>query len=254
MKARLALVAGLILMLVGAVSIVGFGDTATCPIGGTIATVFDIVFTTASLALGDLGTSGVYDGTVAGKYLEVTMQSNENYTVQVTCSGNLKQGANTSGYYQIETEYAIWKSSNWNDNWSQQPGTGAEPTYTGWLSHLFGSANGFYVNTETYPTDDCWFDAQAAHVHAQGGKVDDSAPVASRKWFANINYVPSKYFDSDTEWHWKRYNYGSNSIMRIYPYLDLFEDYGTAAGTYSGTVTIIVSSAPSWDAVAPGSF
>jgi len=247
MKARHALVAVLILMWVG---IVGFAEE--CPIGGTIAPVFDIVFTKASLDLGALGTSGVYDGTVTGKYLEVTMQSNENYTVQVTCSGNLEQATNYEGFYQIETEYAIWKSSNWNDNWSQQPG-GSDTTYTGWLSHDFGSGHAFYANDVLYPPDDCWFDAQVAHDHAQGGKVDDANAVF-RQWFNNIDFVPSKYFDSDTEWHWKRYNYGSNSIVRIYPYLDLFEDYGTAAGAYSGTVTIIVSLADSWATTAPGSF
>jgi len=248
MKVRFALVTVLIMVLVGAVSVVGLADTGT--ITASIDPVLTVAFT-GSLPLGII--SGQYDGTDKGKYLEVTMNSNENYTVQVTCSGNLEQAANYEGYYQIETEYAIWKSSNWNDNWGQQPGPGEEPTYTGWLSHLPGGANAFYENDVVYPPDDCWFDAQAAHFHANGGKVDDATAVF-RQWFNNIDFVPSKYFDSDTEWHWKRYNYGSNSIVRIYPYLDLFEDYGTAAGAYSGTVTIIVSLADSWATTPPGSF
>jgi len=245
MKVRYVLVA--VLMLVGAVAIAGFGDE--CTIEGTIASVFDINFVTSSLDLGALPTGGgTYDGTLLGKFLHVTMKSNENYTVQVSCSGNLAQENNVTGRYEIETEYAIWKSSKWNDNLCQQPGGSDTNPYTGYLSDLVGTANAFYHNS-----DPIWFEAQAYNTFAAGGKVDDNT-ATTLQMFNNINYVPSKYLIDDTDRYHFRYNHGSNSEMKIYPCLTIYQDYGTPAGSYSGTVTIIVTQAPSWETVPPNTY
>jgi len=238
------------LVLVG-MAVFGVQEDAT--IHGTVASVFDVTFVTSSLYLGTLPNDGTaYNGITEDKFLYVKMNSNENYTVEVHCSGNLEQTDNTMGRYEIETEYAIWKSSDWNDNWCQQNGyTGTEEkTYTGYLPHVVDV--GFYDRPTAQA--DCWFEAEklndqdAGHVYAAGGNVNDET-ATGLQLFNNIGFVPTKYFTT-SGWHNIRYNYGSNSEIKIFPYLSPFEDYGTPAGSYSGTVTILISQADSWEDVA----
>ena len=246
MKVRLALVTVFMMVLVGAISIAVLADYDGT-ISGTIESTLDVTFNISSLDLGVLPKTGFYDGVAKGKYLEISMNSNENYLVEVRCSGNLEQADNESGRYEIETEYAIWKSSDWNDNWSQQPG-GSEGTSEGWLPAAYG--DNFYENAD-FDASKCWFDAEAYNTYATGGNVDDST-ATEIQWFNNIKYIPSKRFVDAKGRHNFRYNYGSNSIIRIYPYLDMYENYGTPAGSYSGTVTFIITQAETWEDLPKG--
>jgi len=242
MKVRLALVTMLAVVFVGTVSIAVLAEEYRGTISGEIRSVLDVKFNRASLNLGRLPATGFYNGVEREKYLEIEIHGNVNYTVQVYCSGNLEQDKNTNDErYEIETEYAIWKWTDWNDNWSQQPG-GTEPPYEGWLPAVCNDH--FYYN-KSFDASKCWFDAEPGHTFACGGNVDDNTATGIQ-WFNNIDYIPTKYFVDLEGRHNFRYNYGSHSKIRIYPYLDMYEEYGTPAGTYSGTITFIIKQAESW--------
>ena len=163
MKVRYALVAGLILVFVGSVAIMGLGETGD--ITASIATELDVSFTSL-LEIGEIaadfdGTGGATDGT-GPKYLQLTVTSNKDYTVQLSCSGNLSIGGSTEWRDQMETEYAIWKELTWHD------AIGADGPYKGWVDDDDFS---WYDNLATVT----WFEADdGTGVYRTGGKTAET--------------------------------------------------------------------------------
>lgn len=238
MKVRLALVAGLILVLVGAVSIVALAKQGTVTAG--IVQVFDVTLTNDTVAFGDITTDA---GGAGGSYpyLGLTVNSNVTYTVELGCSGNLNIiGMADNGVNEIETEYAVWKEIDWHDHYSQQP----TPCHVqGWLDdigqwHFSGN------------TDVTWFEAENGGSIIQGGNRFPEVANTSQDAFPGLFFLPehgsdySWWYDPSWTGTWNPnwYNHGAALLLKIYPFLDVFEGYGTRAGSYSGTFTVVVTS------------
>jgi len=221
MKVRLALVTTLIMVLVGAVSIVGLAEKKTGTITASIDPVLVVTFTNSL----DLGTiTGQYNGVQESKYLKLTVQSNKDYTVRLECSGNLA-GPGTA---VLETEYALWKQMTWYDS---DP-TGDGP-YDGWVDDVDFS----WYDGNTTPT---WFEASVDTY--KWGKTQETNDFLFKD---DTGYLPEHYegFVSSTYTSWPdiNYNYGGDLTLRIYPCLSPYENYATPAGSYSGTVTVTVT-------------
>jgi len=241
MKARLALVVGLILVTVWGLSALGEEQTGT--ISANVSQKMQVTFTD-ELDLGDI--NGDYNGINIGEYLELTVQSNVDYYVQLSCSGNMRlvNAPNDEDWrWEIETEYAIWKEITWHDHHSQQPG-GAYPDgehYEGYVQALDYSQGGCYwydVN------DPAWWEAELGG-GKQGGNTNEDEALD----FNAIDRLPEHY-DGYTAavpgWDDDIYNYGADLTLRFYPYLDIYEGYGTMAGSYEATITVVVTSANWW--------
>jgi len=237
MKARLALVVGLILVTVWGLSALGEEHTGT--ISANVPEVMQVTFST-SLDLGDL--TGDYNGINKGKYLELTVQSNVDYYVQLSCSGNMRlvNAPNEDWRWEIETEYAIWKEITWHDHHSQQPSGEHYEGYVQALDYSQGACYWYGVN------DPAWWEAELG-----GGKQGGNTNETSNLDFNAIGFLPEHYDGYTTEhdtppgWNDDIYNYGADLTLRFYPYLDYYENYGTLAGAYEATITVVVTSV-SW--------
>jgi len=136
---------------------------------------------------------------------------------------------------EIETEYAMWKSITWHDYY-----TGPD-TYSGWVQNPTDGAGGCAWVSETTPA---WFEAEIGG-GKQGGKTAEDPDFD----FNAIDYLPEHYDGATAAnpgwpswWNDNIYNYGADLTLRFFPALDLFEDYGTIAGNYEATITVVITS------------
>jgi len=239
MKVRLALVAALILVLAGAVSIVGLADEGT--VTANVAGVMTVTMLPDAVPFGDV-TGGIVGGAGGGDlFLGLSVLSNVTYTVELGCSGNLNLvDMDDNGVNEIETEYAIWKKVEWHDAYTQQIAVqGAE----GWVDDV-----GLWAfSGNTTPT---WFEAENGGAYIQGGNRYPEVANTSQDAFPGLFYLPEHSSDyiwwyasswGPTAWNPSWYNHGAALTLKIYPLLDVFDDYGTRAGSYGGTFTVVIT-------------
>lgn len=216
-------------------------ETSTGTIGATIPTVFAVAMTGSPISFtidpnADAADVGGADS--GDDHIELTVESNVTYTVSLACSGNLQlQGKNDNGVNEIETEYAIWKKIQWHDWYTQQGGTPAESPAEGWV---YTAEDAWIGHSDPY-----WFEAenqggiQGGHSGTPEGATDNNLPFPN----GNLAEHDDSYtWSVEPSWDSDWYNHGADLTLRFYPFLDVFEGYGTRAGTYSGTITVIVTS------------
>ena len=246
MKPQKMLCIAMIGALVAAFAVFAVEETGT--INGTLAPVMSVTFTPDPLNITldptqDFdGTGGVADGT--GTYLELSVQSNLDYTVQLSCDGNLHLVGLSHWRNTIETEYAIWKKITWHDYYTQQPlGPGSPATefpatYFGWVQGDDCVTPGPFA-WYAYPATPVWFNAETNTSGKQGGHGEQY------DFSFDGGYLPEHYDGAswgDIPWYQDTYyNYGADLTLRFFPYLDMYSDYGTIAGSYTGTITVVIT-------------
>lgn len=238
MRMRFGRTVGILLMLIGAVSLLAGAASETGTVTAGIVGVLDVTMPESTVAFGNI-TADV-NGVTLDQYLELRVNSNVTYTVELSCSGNLQlQGAAANGVNEIETEYAIWKHVEWHDWYTQQGG--AVDDADGWVHDDLYK---WYDN----PSTPYWYEAHLAadgSYGIQGGNSGTPEHTSGALAFPT-GLLPEHW----TGWTWWAgltwddtwYNHGSDLTLRFFPYLDVFEDYGTRAGNYAGTITVIVTS------------
>lgn len=213
-------------------------ETNTGEIGATIGTVFNVEMTGSPISFTiDADANPADVGSATGDdYVELTVQSNVTYTVNLACSGNLQlEGKADNGVNEIETEYAIWKNIEWHDWYTQQGGS--PDTATGWVY----SAKDEWINH----ADPYWFEAET------GGGIQGGNSGTPENATTNLPFPTGYLAEHDDDYTWSLtwnpnwYNHGADLTLRFYPFLDVFEAYGTRAGTYVGTITMVVTSVDS---------
>jgi len=240
MKVRFGMTLGIILVLIGVVSLLAGAASKTGTVTAGVATVFDVTMPSNTVAFGNITTD--VNGVTLDNYLQLGVNSNVTYTVQLSCSGNLNLvGKADNGVNEIETEYAVWKSIDWYDWHSQQ----AAPHHA---EGYVDDAGQWAFSGNTTPT---WFEAEVEGGGVQGGNVyPETGLNQSQQDFSGPFYLPEHsasyvwWYDASWGgvWNPNWYNHGADLTLKIYPYLDVFEHYGTRAGSYSGSFTIVVTS------------
>lgn len=234
MKVRFAVVIGMTLMLIGTISTGILAESETGTINASITPVLTVALTGSPLAIGAItedfdGTGDKTDGT--GQYLQLTVTSNKDYTVHLSCSGNLSIGG-TEWRDQLETEYAIWKQMTWHD------AIGPDGPYDGWVDDDDFS---WFDNLATVT----WFEADNGEAtYRTGGKT---AEINDFLFMDDLGYLPEidkDYFGWPLDpgwWQPEWYNYGGDLTLRFFPYVTVYGDYGSRAGSYSGTITVVIT-------------